>query len=108
MLDQSATESNLDYLQAAAYPEHGTPRQVEPFEQAELHLVAVGLYTACLGLGGLAVAGWINVAAASQQQGVELLGRRKRLRWPDDLGGDAGAVHPVKILAEVSVFLCCC
>jgi hypothetical protein len=79
VLDQSAAESNLDYLQAAADTEHGTVRLEKPFKQAELHLVAVGLYTASLGVGGLAVAGWFNVAAAGQQQGVELLGRRKRL-----------------------------
>lgn len=64
VLDETAAESNLDYLQAAADTQHGPPRQVEPFEQTELHLVAVGLYIACLGVGGLAVAGWVNVAAA--------------------------------------------
>ena len=79
VLDQSAAESNLDYLQAAAYPEHGTVRLEKSFKQAELHLVADALYTAGLGVGGLAVAGWFNVAAAGQQQGVEPLGRRKRL-----------------------------
>ena len=62
MLGQSAAEGNLDYLQAAADSEHGLPRQAEPSEQAELHLVAVGLHAACLGVGGLAVAGWDNVA----------------------------------------------
>ena len=43
MLEQSATESNLDHLKSAADTEYGPPRQVEPFEQAELHLIAFAM-----------------------------------------------------------------
>lgn len=109
MLDQSATESNLDYLQAAADAKYGPPRLEKPFKQTELHVVSIVRCAACLGMAGLAVADWINVVAAAQQQGVELLGRRKRLRWLDDLGGDVRAIHPVKVVVEIRAFsLCCC
>ena len=104
MLDQAATESNLDYLESATYPEYWPPRQAEPFEQAELHLVAVELHTFRRGMGGLTVTGWINVATASQQQGVKLFSRRKRLGWADYLGGDSRTMYPLAVLIEGRAF----